>query len=108
MTSGLLVASKNGLDLQLENLTPIEDFEQLDLFNKYGFKIGWYTFGKAIHVILKQIQMGENQIYLAEKLIEAESILNKLINELVESFDVTSEDQKDMFKMLKEHGCCYF
>ncbi|MEJ2126563.1 MAG: hypothetical protein P8X84_03490 [Candidatus Bathyarchaeota archaeon] len=96
MGSGLVVTSKNGFNIQLENLKPVEEFEQLDLVNKYGFKMGWYTFGKNIHVILKQIQEKENQIYLAEN------------TELVERFNVTSKDQKEMFNLLKEHGCCYF
>jgi len=108
MGSGLVVTSKNGFNIQLENLKPVEEFEQLDLVNKYGFKMGWYTFGKNIHVILKQIQEKENQIYLAEKAIEAESILNNIITELVERFNITLKDQKEMFNLLKEHGCCYF
>ena len=108
MVSGLIVTLKNGFKIQIENLKPVEEFEQLDLLNKYGFNISWYSFGENIHVILKQIRGKENQIYLAEKPIEAESTLNGLITEVVKSFNVTSEDQKEMFNMLKEHGCCYF
>ncbi len=106
--NGLIVTSKNRFNINLENLKPVEEFEQLDLLNKYGFNLSWYTFGKKIHVILRQIAKKENQIYLAEKPIEAESILNKLITELIETFKVSSKDQKQMFNLLKKHGCCYF
>jgi len=108
MVSGLVVTSKNEFNIQVENLKSIEEFEPLDLLNKYGFNLGWFTFGKNTHVILKQINKGEKQIYLAEEAIEAESILNKLITELVEKFNVTTKDQKEIFKLLKENGCCYF
>ena len=108
MVSGLVITSKNCFNLQFENLKLIEDFEQLNLRKKYGFKLGWYNFGQNIHVILKELNAGEKQIYLAEKTIEAESILNKLVNELSEQFQISSKDQKEIFNLLKEHGCCFF
>ena len=108
MVSGLLVSSKNGLDIKLENLNPVEEFKEIELPKKYGFDLGWYTFGQNIHVILKRVNKGENQIFLAEKIIEVEPILNQLIDKVVEDFCVTDKDQKEMFILLKEHGCCYF
>jgi RIO-like serine/threonine protein kinase len=108
MVSGLLVSSKNGFNIELENLNPIEEFEELELLKKYGFDLGWYAFGQNIHVILKQTKSGKNQIYLAEKPIEVESIVNKLVDEVVEDFGVTEADQKAMFNLLRKHGCCYF
>ncbi len=108
MVSGLLFSLKNGFNIKLENLNPIEEFEELELLKKYGFDLGWYTFGQNIHIILKKTNKGENQIYLAEKIIEVEPIINRLVDEVVEDFGVTKEDQKIMFNLLKKHGCCYF
>jgi DNA-binding Lrp family transcriptional regulator len=108
LVSGLLVSSKSGFHLKLENLKPIEEFEELGLLKKYGFDLGLYTFGQNVHVVLKQTNTGENEIYLAENKIEVEPIINKLANEVVEDFGVTEEDQKDMFDLLRKHGCCYF
>ena len=89
-------------------MKPIEEFEELELLKKYGFDLGWYTFSQNIHVVLKQTNKGENEIYLAEKIVEVEPIINKLVNKVVEDFGVTEEDQKDMFNLLRKHGCCYF
>lgn len=108
MVNGLLIDSKDGFRLELKNLNPIEEFEQLDLINKYGFQLGWYKFGQNIHVISKKVIKGERQIYLAEKTIDAESIINRLVNELVEQFQIRPEEQKQIFTLLKEHGCCFF
>ena len=41
MVSGLIVTLKNDFKIQLENLKLVEEFEQLDLLNKYGFNISW-------------------------------------------------------------------
>lgn len=76
MVSGLVVKSKNEFNIQVKNLKPVEEFEKLDLLKKYGFNVGQFTFGKNIHVILKHIKKGEKQIYLAEEIIDEESILN--------------------------------
>lgn len=108
MVSGLVITSNDDFNFQVENLKPIEEFEKLDLLKKYGFNVGWFTFGKNTHVIIKHINKGEKQIYLAEEIIDAESIVNKLITELVEKFKVSTKDQKEIFNLLKEHGCCYF
>jgi ribosomal protein S1 len=108
MVSGLLVSIKNGCNLKLENVNPIEEFEGLKLRNKYGFDLGWYTLGEKIHVILKYVNEGETQIYLADNKIEVESIMNKVINKVVEDFSVDEKDQKEIYIMLKKHGCCYF
>ena len=108
MVNGLLGTSKNSFHRDNENLKPIEEFEALELFKKYGFNLGWYTFGNDINVIITQNSAEGSQVYLAEKKVEAESILNKIINESVEQFAVSKQDQKEMFNLLKEHGCCYF
>jgi len=108
MVSGLLVSFKNGCNLKLENVNPIEEFEGLNLRNKYGFDLGWYTLGETIQVILKYVQGGETQIYLADNKIEVESIMNKVVNKAVEDFSVDEKDQKEIYIMLKKHGCCYF
>ena len=108
MVSGLLVSSKYGFNMKLENLNPIEEFGELELLKKYGFGLGWYTFGQNIHVVLKQTNKGKNEIYLAEKIVEVEPIINKLVDKVVEDFGVNEEDQKDMFNLLRKHGCCYF
>lgn len=108
MVSGLVVTAKNGQNIKVENLKPVEEFKQLELLNRFGFNLGWYTFGKNIHVILKQVENAEMQIYLGEELIEAQSILNQLLNDLVKDFNVNPAVEKEIFTLLKEHGCCYF
>ena len=108
MVSGLLVSFTNGYDLKLENVNTIENFEGLNLRKKYGFDLGWYTLGEKIHVILKNVNEGETQIYLADNKIEVESIINKLVNKAVEDFGVDEKDQKEIYIMLRKHGCCYF
>jgi len=108
MVSGLLVSIKNDCNLKLENVNTIEEFEDLKLRNKYGFDLGWYTMGEKIHVILKSVNEGETQIYLADNKIEVESIMNKVVNKAVEDFSVDEKDQKEIYIMLKKHGCCYF
>ena len=108
MASGLLVSIEKGCNLKLENLNPIEGFEGLNLADKYGFDLGWYILGEKIHVILKYIEKGETQIYLADNKIEVESIINKLVNEAVEHFGIDERDQKEIYNKLKKHGCCYF
>ena len=97
MVSGLLVSSKYGFNMKLENLNPIEEFGELELLKQYGFGLGWYTFGQNIHVVLKQTNKGKNEIYLAEKIVEVEPIINKLVDKVVEDFGVNAEDQKGMF-----------
>ncbi|MEJ2244353.1 MAG: hypothetical protein P8X87_07515 [Candidatus Bathyarchaeota archaeon] len=106
MVSGLLASSKNNFKIEFEHLNPIENFQDLDLIKKYGFSFGWYSFGKNIHVILKHEK--ENQIYLAETKLEVEAIINKVLPKLIEDFNVTKKDQKEMCNLLKEQGCCYF
>ena len=108
MVSGLLVSFKSGCDLKLENVNPKEKFEGLRLRDKYGFDLGWYTLGNKIHVILKCVDGGETQIYLADNKIEGESILNEVVKKAVETFSVDEKDQNEIFKILKKHGCCYF
>ena len=108
MVSGLLVSIKNGYNLKLENVNPIEEFESLKLRNKYGFDLGWYTLGGKIHVIFKQVKKGETQIYLADNKIEVESIMNEVVNKAVEDFGVDEKDQKEIYTILQKHGCCYF
>ena len=108
MVSGLLVSIKNGYNLKLENVNPIEEFESLKLRNKYGFDLGWYTLGEKIYVILKHVKKGETQIYLADNKIEVESIMNEVVNKAVEDFGVDEKDQKEIYAILQKHGCCYF
>ncbi len=108
MVSGLLVSFSHDYDLKLENLDIIEIFEGLNLRKKYGFDLGWYTLGQNIHIILKNVYEGEKQIYLADNKIEVESIINKLVNKVVEDFGVDEKDQKEIYLMLRKHGCCYF
>ncbi len=108
MVSGLLVSFSDDYDLKLENLDAIEIFEGLYLRKKYGFDLGWYTLGQNIHIILKNVPEGETQIYLADNKIEVESIINKLVNKVVEDFGVEEKDQKEIYLMLQKHGCCYF
>ena len=108
LVSGLLLSFKNGSNFKFENVNPKEKFEGLKLLEKYGFDLGWYTLGQKIHVILKYVNEGETQIYLADDKIEAESIMNKVINKAVEDFSVDEKDQKEIYILLKKHGCCYF
>jgi len=108
MVSGLLVSFSDDYDLKLENLDAIEIFEGLNLRKKYGFDLGWYTLGQNIHIILKNVHEGETQIYLANNKIEVWSIINKLVNKVVEDFGVDEKDQKEIYLMLRKHGCCYF
>ena len=108
MVSGLLVSFKNGCNLKLENVNPKEKFEGLKLLTKYGFDLGWYTVGEKIQVILKCVDGGETQIYLADNEIEGESILNEVVKKAVDDFGVDEKDQKEIFNILKKHGCCYF
>jgi hypothetical protein len=108
MASGLLVSLKGKCDLKLENLNPIEKFEELDFPTKYGFDLRWYTYGKKIHIILKCLNDGETEIYLADNKIEVESLINKLVNEAVDDYDIDEKDQKEIYNKLKKHGCCYF
>ena len=108
MVSGLLVSIKNGCNVKLENVNPIEEFEGLKLRNKYGFDLGWYALGDKIHVILKYVNEGETQIYLADNKIEVESIMNEVVNKAVENFGVDEKDQKEIYTILQKHGCCYF
>jgi hypothetical protein len=108
MVSGLLASSENKFKIEFEHFNPIEEFQKLDLIKKYGFSIGWYTFGQNIHVILKHENEGKNQIYLAETKLEVEAIINRLLSKFVQDYNITKEDQKYMCILLKEHGCCYF
>jgi len=108
MVRGLLVSFKNGCNLKLENVNPKEKFEGLKLLTKYGFDLGWYTVGEKIHVILKCVNGGETQIYLADNEIDGESILNEVVKKAVDDFGVDEKDQKEIFNILKKHGCCYF
>jgi len=108
LASGLLVSFKNDFNLKLENVNPKEKFEGLKLREKYGFDLGWYILWDRIQVILKCVDGGETQIYLAENKIEVEPILNELIANSVKDFGVTEQDQKEIFNALKKHDCCYF
>jgi len=108
LVSGLLVSFKNGSNLKFENVTPKEKFEGLKLLEKYGFDLGWYTLWEKIHVILKYVKGGETQIYLADNEIEGESILGEVVKNAIDDFGVNEEDQKEIFNILKKHGCCYF
>ena len=108
LVSGLLVSFKNDFNLKLENVTPKERFDDLKLREKYGFDLGWYTLWDRIQVILKCVDGGETQIYLTENKIEVEQILTELIANAVDDFGVTEQDQKEIFKTLTKHGCCYF
>ena len=108
MVSGLLVSFKTGSKLEFENLNAKEKFEDLRLRNKYGFDLGWYTFGENIQVILRCDDKGETQIYLADNKIEAEHILNEVVRQVVDDFSVDAKDQKAIFDKLRKHGCCYF
>jgi len=108
MVSGLLVSFKTGSKLEFENLNAKEQFEDLRLINKYGFDLGWYTFGKNIQVIFRCDKKGETQIYLADNKIEAEQILNEVIQKAVAHFSVNPKDEKAIYLRLRKHGCCYF
>ena len=104
--SGLLVSFEKGENLKFGDLNPIEEFEGLNLQIKYGFNLGWYIFAK-VHVI-KFVCKNESRIYIADNKVEIEPIINNLIAEVHEKFSVTEKDQKEMYNMLKNHGCCYF
>ena len=108
MGSGLLVSFKDGCNFKLENVNPVEEFEGLRLRNKYGSDLGWYTLWEKIHVILKCVEGGETQIYLADNKIEGESILGEMVRKVVDDFGVDEKDQKEIFDILRKHGCCYF
>ena len=108
LVSGLVVSFKNGSNLKFENVNPKEKFEGLKLLEKYGFDLGWYTLWEKIHVILKCVKGGETQIYLADNQIEGESILGEVVKNAIDDFGVNEEDQKEIFNILKKHGCCYF
>ena len=108
LASGLLVSFKGGCNFDLENVNTIEKFEGLKLRENYGFDLGWYILWDKIQVILKCVDGGETQIYLAENEIEVESILGELVNNAVNDFGVDEKDQKEVFNILKKHGCCYF
>ena len=104
--SGLLVSLKKGENLKLGDLNPIEEFEGLNLHTKYGFDLGWYVFSK-VHVI-KLVCENESRIYVADNKVEVEPLINNLMVEIHENFKVTDKDRKEMYNLLKSHGCCYF
>ena len=108
MVSGLLATFNNGSNLKLENASPKEKFEGLQLRNKYGFDLGWYTLWEKINVILKCVDGGETQIYLADNEIEGGSILGEIVKKAMDDFSVDEKDQKKVFNILKKHNCCYF
>lgn len=108
MVSGLLVSFKNSSNFELENVNSKEKFEDLKLSDKYGFDLGWYTFGENIQVILRCADNDETQIYLADNKIDAERILNELVRQVVKDFNVDGKDEKAIFDKLRKHGCCYF
>ena len=108
MVGGLLVSFENGCDFKLENVNLKEKFEGLKLLKKYGFDLGWYGLWDKFYVITKCVKGGETQIFLADNQIEGESILGKVVNETINDFNVDDNDQKKIFKILKEHKCCYF
>ena len=108
MVSGLLVSFKTGSKLEFENLNAKEKFEDLRLNSKYGFDLGWYTFGENIQVIFRCDNKGETQIYVADNKIEAEQILNEVVQKTVTHFSINAKDEKAIFDRLRKHGCCYF
>ena len=108
LTGGLLISFKNGCDFELENINLEEKFESQKLLKKYGFDLGWYTLWDKFYVITKCVEGGETQIFLADNQIDGESILGVVVNEVINDFSVDYNDQKEIFKILKEHKCCYF
>ena len=108
MVSGLIASFKSDSSLEFESLTVKENFEDLRFRNKYGFDLGWYTFGENIHIILMRDYKGETQIYLADSKVESESVMNEIIHKTVTRFSVDTNDEKAIFERLKKHGCCYF
>ena len=108
MVSGLLFSFKNGCNMKFENVNQKEKFEGLSLRSKYGFDLSWYILWEKIQVIMKCVEGGETQIYLADNKIEGESILNEVVTKAVDDFGVDEKDQKEIFNILKKYGCCYF
>ena len=108
MTSGLVISFKDGNDIRIDNVTPKEVFEGLNLLEKYGFNIGWYILWGKLQVILKNTKNGETQIYLADNEVEGESIMGEVVKKVIDDFRVNEEDQKEIFNILKKHNCCYF
>ena len=108
MPSGLFVSIMNADDLKLENVNLKEKFDGLKLRTKYGFDLGWYILWNKIHVILKFIEKGETEIYLADNEVDGGSILGQLVKKVIDDSGVDEKDQKELYNILKKHSCCYF
>ncbi|MHA1874142.1 MAG: hypothetical protein ACTSVB_08510 [Candidatus Heimdallarchaeaceae archaeon] len=76
----------------------VEDFSELELYDKYGCEIGWFHIDNKIHIVWRYLSGVESNIHLYDNLHEAGKAFKELLLELL---DIRSIDEEDENKMLK-------
>lgn len=103
MTSGLVLRIESGSHWEWDEITVKEDFEDLELEDKYAFALGWYTaLGEKIHIVWRYISGYETQIYLSDNAVEASQIFRRLTTEQLDEVD--EEDKEKMLTVLEKYG----
>ena len=102
MAKGLLMTIGSGSNWNWEDVETIEDFEDLELEDKYSFAIGWYIIAKVIHAVWRYESEVETCVYVADNFAEAVEIFRHLVTEKLD--DVDENDREKMIKVLARYG----
>lgn len=102
MAKGLLMTIGSGSHWEWEDVETIEDFEDLELEDKYPFAIGWYRVVKTVHVIWRYESEMETCVYVADSLTEAAEVFRHLVTEKLD--DVDKGDREEMINVLAKYG----
>ena len=103
MGSGLILRIESGSSWEWQDVDVKEDFEDLELEEKYAFALGWYTaLDGKIHIIWRYISGFETQIYLSDNIIDASRIFRMLTTEQLDEVD--EEDREKMLTVLEKYG----
>jgi hypothetical protein len=103
MASGLVLRIESGSHWEWDEVDIKEDFEDLELEDKYAFALGWYTaLDGKIHIVWRYISDYEIQIYLCDNIVDASQIFRRLTTEQLDEVD--EEDKKKMLTVLEKYG----
>lgn len=102
MARGLALTIQSGSRWNWEEVSTVEDFEDLKLGDKYGFEVAWYTVAEKIHIVWRYVSGWETQIYVSDNHIEASEIFRELVSEQLEEVD--EEDRNKMLEVLEKYG----